>query len=160
VGECASFNDSCAGLIAPGNDMADVVVDRFLGGTRVHERKDDGTKLKGVGVDAAAFGDVNALSPGALEVSFVDPVNRKYRKLMMSDDAKLLLGGVFVGDIELYSQLRPLIGRNLGADPSAVIAPEGGADAMAGAELPDDAVVCSCNNVDAGTVRHAIHEQS
>ena len=160
VGECASFNDSCAGLIAPGNDMADVVVDRFLGGTRVHERKDDGTKLKGVGVDAAAFGDVNALSPGALEVSFVDPVNRKYRKLVMSDDAKLLLGGVFVGDIELYSQLRPLIGRNLGADPSAVIAPEGGADAMAGAELPDDAVVCSCNNVDAGTVRHAIHEQS
>ncbi|WP_087485450.1 nitrite reductase large subunit NirB [Brachybacterium massiliense] len=160
VGECASFNDSCAGLIAPGNDMADVVVDRFLGGTRVHERKDDGTKLKGVGVDAAAFGDVNALSPGALEVSFVDPVNRKYRKLVMSDDAKLLLGGVFVGDIELYSQLRPLIGRNLGADPSAVIAPEGGADAMAGAELPDDAVVCSCNNVVAGTVRHPIHEQS
>src|SRR5690625_7609598 len=56
-------------------------------------RSDDGTKLKGVGVDAAAFGDVNGISPGALEVSFVDPVNHEYRKLVMSDDAKKLLGG-------------------------------------------------------------------
>ncbi|WP_396126908.1 nitrite reductase large subunit NirB [Brachybacterium huguangmaarense] len=156
IGECASFNGVCAGLIAPGNDMADVVVDRFLGGDRTHHRADDGTKLKGVGVDAAAFGDVNAVSPDALEVSFVDPVNRKYRKLVMSDDAKRLLGGVFVGDIELYSQLRPLIGRELGADPSAVIAPEG--TAMADTALPDDAVVCSCNNVDAGTIRNAVTE--
>lgn len=157
IGECASFQEACAGLIAPGNDMADVVVDRFLGGTRTHQRTDDGTKLKGVGVDAAAFGDVNAVTAGALEVAFVDPVNRKYRKLVMSDDAKVLLGGVFVGDIELFSQLRPLIGRTLGADPSAVIAPEGG-DAMADAELPDDAVVCSCNNVSAGTIRASVSE--
>lgn len=56
IGECASFDGVCAGLIAPGNDMADVVADRFLGGTRTHQRGEDGTKLKGVGVDAAAFG--------------------------------------------------------------------------------------------------------
>jgi nitrite reductase (NADH) large subunit len=159
IGECASFDGVCAGLIAPGNDMADVVVDRFLGGTRTHQRAEDGTKLKGVGVDAAAFGDVNAMTPDALEVSFVDPVHRQYRKLVMSDDATTLLGGVFVGDISLYSQLRPLIGRPLGADPSAVIAPEGAGDALAHAELPDDAVVCSCNNIAAGAIRHAVNEQ-
>ena len=50
-----------------------------------------------------------------------------------------LLGGVFVGDISLYSQLRPLTGRALGADPSALIAPAG-AGAMPDTELPDDAV--------------------
>ncbi|MCT1910601.1 nitrite reductase large subunit NirB [Brachybacterium paraconglomeratum] len=159
IGECASFDGVCAGLIAPGNDMADVVADRFLGGTRTHQRGEDGTKLKGVGVDAAAFGDVNAMTPDALEVSFVDPVHRQYRKLVMSDDATTLLGGVFVGDIALYSQLRPMTGRALSADPSAVIAPEGGGDALAGAEMPDDAVICSCNNVSAGTVRHAVNEQ-
>ncbi|GAB2545546.1 nitrite reductase large subunit NirB [Brachybacterium huguangmaarense] len=160
IGECASFEGVCAGLIAPGNDMADVVVDRFLGGERTHVRADAGTKLKGVpDTEAAAFGDVNAISPDALEVSFVDPVHRMYRKLVMSDDAKTLLGGVFVGDIALYSTLRPLLGRELGADPSAVIAPDGGGDAMAGAELPDDATVCSCNNIDAGTIRHAVTEQ-
>ena len=159
IGECASFDGVCAGLIAPGNDMADVVADRFLGGTSTHQRGEDGTKLKGVGVDAAAFGDVNAMTPDALEVSFVDPVHRQYRKLVMSDDATTLLGGVFVGDIALYSQLRPMTGRALGADPSAVIAPEGAGDALAGAEMPDDAVICSCNNVSAGTVRHAVNEQ-
>lgn len=158
IGECASFEGVCPGLIAPGNDMADVVADRFLGGMRTHHRAEDGTKLKGVGVDAAAFGDVNATTPGALEVSFVDPVHRQYRKLVLSDDATTLLGGVFVGDIALYSQLRPLAGRALGADPSAVIAPEGGGDALAGAELPDDATVCSCTNVTAGTLRRAVHE--
>lgn len=159
IGECASFEGTCAGLVAPGNDMADVVVDQLLGGGRTHRRAAEGTKLKSAGVDAASFGDVNALSPDALEVSFVDPVHRQYRKLVLSDDATTLLGGVFVGDISLYSQLRPLTGRALGADPSAVIAPEGGGDALAGAELPDDAVVCSCNNIAAGAVRHAVNEQ-
>lgn len=154
IGECASYEGRCAGLIAPGNDMADTVVARWLGSSRVHKPSDASTKLKGVGVDAAAFGDVNALAPGALEVTFVDPVHNLYRKLVVSDDAKTLLGGVFVGDIELYPQLRPLLGRPLGADPSALIAPEG-----AGAvdlEAPDDAVICSCNNVTAGTIREAI----
>lgn len=158
VGECASFNGVCAGLVAPGNDMADVVVDRFLGGKRTHERGVEGTKLKGVGVEAAAFGDVNGVTPGALDVSFIDPFHRQYRKLVMSDDAKTLLGGVFIGDIELYSSLRPLVGRELGADPSALIAPAG-AGAMPDTELPDDAVVCSCNNVAAGTIRTAVTEQ-
>ncbi len=156
IGECASVDSVCAGLVAPGNDMADVVVDRFLGGSRSHRRADDGTKLKGVGVEAASFGDVNAVSAGALEVSFVDPVDRRYRKLVLSDDATTLLGGVLVGDVEPYAALRPLLGRPLGAEPAAVIAPDG--EGLAGTELPDEAVVCSCNNVDAGTVRSAVTE--
>src|SRR5699024_540900 len=129
------------------------------GGTRTHHRADDGTKLKGVGVEAAAFGDVNAMTPDALEVSFVDPVHRQYRKLVMSDDATTLLGGVFVGDIRRHARRRPRRGRPRGAAPSAVIAPQGVGDAPSGAELPDDAVVCSCNNVVAGTIRRAVNEQ-
>lgn len=156
IGEVASYEGVCAGLIAPGNDMADVVVDRLLGGTRTHRRAEDGTKLKSVGVDAAAFGDVNAITPGALEISTVSPISREYRKLVVSDDATTLLGGVFVGDISLYSQLRPLVGRALGADPEALIAPAGGG--AVDLELPDDAVLCSCQNVQAGTLRTAIAE--
>jgi nitrite reductase (NADH) large subunit len=157
IGECASHDGECAGLVAPGNAMADVVVDRLCGGDAVYTRAADGTKLKGVGVDAASFGDVLALTPGALEVTFADPVARTYRKLVVSDDARVLLGGVFVGDIALYSSLRPLLGRPLGADPSAFLAPEGGG-APAQADLPDDVVLCSCSNVSAGTVRAAVTE--
>ncbi|UCN15417.1 nitrite reductase large subunit NirB [Cellulomonas iranensis] len=155
IGEVASHDGECAGLVAPGNAMADVVVDRLFGGDTVYFKAADGTKLKGVGVDAAAFGDVLGLTPGALEVTFADPVARTYRKLVVSDDARVLLGGVFVGDIELYSQLRPLLGRPLGADPSAFLAPAGGA-APVQTDLPDDVVLCSCSNVSVGTVRAAV----
>ncbi|MDC7121744.1 nitrite reductase large subunit NirB [Cellulomonas fimi] len=157
IGECASFEGECTGLVAPGNAMADVVVDRLLGGPRLYTPAPEGTKLKGVGIDAASFGDVLALTPGALEVTFTDPVARTYRKLVVSDDARTLLGGVFVGDAALYPQLRPMLGRPLGADPSAFLAPEGGAPEP-GADLPDDVVVCSCTNVTAGTVREAVTE--
>jgi nitrite reductase (NADH) large subunit len=155
IGECASHEGECAGLIAPGNAMADVVVDRLCGGEAVYTKGADGTKLKGAGVDAASFGDVLALEPGALEVTFADPVARTYRKLVVSDDARILLGGVFVGDIELYSQLRPMLGRALGADPSAFLA-QGGP--VVQTDVPDDVVLCSCSNVTAGTVRAAVTE--
>ncbi|GIG27708.1 nitrite reductase large subunit [Cellulomonas marina] len=157
IGECASFEGECAGLVAPGNAMADVVVDRLLGGTAVHSRSAEGTKLKGVGIDAASFGDVLGLTPGALEVTFADPVAKTYKKLVVSDDARTLLGGVFVGDIDLYSRLRPLLGRPLGADPAAFLTPEGAGGAPQ-TELPDDVVVCSCANVTAGTIRGAVSE--
>ncbi|QIK84529.1 nitrite reductase large subunit NirB [Sanguibacter sp. HDW7] len=162
VGEVASYEGVCAGLVAPGNAQADVVVDQLLGGTSEYAPAPEGTKLKGVlhdgvPVEAASFGDVNALTPGALEVTFADPVAKTYKKLVVSDDARTLLGGVFVGDAALYSSLRPMLGRNLGADPSAFLAPEGGA-AVPSADLPDDVVVCSCANVTAGTVRGAVTE--
>ncbi|NKY07615.1 YihY family inner membrane protein [Cellulomonas hominis] len=155
IGECASVDGECAGLIAPGNAMADVVVDQLCGGIRSYARTPDGTKLKGAGVDAASFGDVLGLTPGALEVTFADPVARTYRKLVVSDDARLLLGGVFVGDTDLYAQLRPLLGRPLGADPSAFLAQGGGPVVT---DVPDDVVLCSCSNVTAGTVRAAVTE--
>jgi nitrite reductase (NADH) large subunit len=157
IGECASYRGECAGLIAPGNAMADVVADQLLGGTRTFEPAPEGTKLKGVGIDAASFGDVFALTPGALEVTFADPVAKTFKKLVVSDDARTLLGGAFVGDIALYSSLRPLLGRPLGADPSAFLVPEG-AGAVPSTDLPDDVVVCSCAGVSAGTVRAAVTE--
>lgn len=162
IGEVASHDGECAGLVAPGNAMADVVIDQLLGGDAVYTPAPDGTKLKGVThdgvpVEAASFGDVFALTPGALEVTFADPVAKTYKKLVVSDDARTLLGGVFVGDAALYPSLRPMLGRALGADPSAFLAPEGGAAAPS-ADVPDDVVVCSCANVTAGTVRGAVTE--
>lgn len=162
IGEVASFDGECAGLVAPGNAMADVVASQLLGNTETYSPAAQGTKLKGVthngaDIEAASFGDVFALSPGALEVMFTDPIAKTYKKLVVSDDAQTLLGGVFVGDAALYSSLRPMLGRALGADPSAFLAPEGGAG-IPTTDLPDDVIVCSCANVTAGTVREAVTE--
>ncbi|TDV55162.1 nitrite reductase large subunit NirB [Actinophytocola oryzae] len=155
VGECACVDGTVYGLVAPGNAMAEVVADRLLGGRSRFEHGDTSTKLKLLGVDVASFGDAHATTEGALEVVFNDAVSGSYKKLVVSDDARTLLGGVLVGDAEQYPLLRPLVGRDLPGDPAAMIGPAG-APAMGVGALPDEAQVCSCNAVTKGTIDAAI----
>jgi len=156
IGEVASFDGRAVGLVAPGYAMAEVAATRLLGSEATFPGYDDSTKLKLNGVDVASFGDAFAQTPGALDVVYADPVAGVYKKLVLSDDAQTLLGGILVGDASAYGMLRPLLGGPLGADPAAYLMPEGAGDALANAELPDAALVCSCNSVTAGTIRCAV----
>ncbi|WP_341945383.1 nitrite reductase large subunit NirB [Microbacterium sp. LWH11-1.2] len=158
IGEVANFDDRCVGLVAPGYAMAEVAATRLLGGDAGFPGYDESAKLKLSGVDVASFGDALARTPDALDVVYADPVAGVYKKLVLSDDAQTLLGGILVGDASAYGSLRPLVGARLGADPSAYLLPEGGNAAPMG-ELPDEAVVCSCSNVSAGRIRQAVHEE-
>jgi nitrite reductase (NADH) large subunit len=153
IGECACVDGRVYGLVAPGYAMADVVVDRLLGGGRVFPGADTSTKLKLLGVDVASFGDAHATSPGALEVVHNDPVSGSYKKIVVSDDAKTLLGGVLVGDASAYATLRAFVGRKLPTDPGSLIAPAG---VVANTALPDDAQVCSCHAVTKADIVEAI----
>ncbi|MGW6425602.1 nitrite reductase large subunit NirB [Nocardia sp. NPDC055053] len=156
VGECAAIEGICYGLVAPGYTTAEIVADRLLGGAGEFPGADMSTKLKLMGVDVASFGDAHGTTEGALSVVLHDAAKGTYAKLVVSDDAKTLLGGVLVGDATAYAALRPLVGRPLPADPASLISPAGaelGADA-----LPDDAQICSCNNVSKGDICGAIAE--
>lgn len=157
IGEVACIEGRCLGLVAPGYTMAEIVADRLLGGEGTFPGADLSTKLKLLGVDVASFGDAFATEPGGLEVVISDPVGGVYKKLVMSDDARTLRGGILVGDASAYAALRPMVGRALGGDPAAYLLPEGSAPAPGG-DLPDDAGVCSCNNVTAGEIRCAVSE--
>lgn len=157
IGEVASFGEQCVGLVAPGYAMAEVVADRILGGEATFHGYDLSAKLKLSGVDVASFGDAFATSPGALDVVYTDPVRGVHKKLVLSDDAKTLLGGMLVGDASAYGSLRPLVGGPLGGDPVAYLLPTEGVDAPT-TELPDTAVVCSCSSVTVGDIRHAVIE--
>ncbi|WP_225753503.1 nitrite reductase large subunit NirB [Actinotalea sp. Marseille-Q4924] len=157
AGEVACIDGGCIGLVAPGYAMAEVVVDRLLGGAAEFPGADTATKLKLAGVDVASFGDAFGTTPGALELVHSDPVAGVYTKLVLSDDARTLLGGVLVGDASAYAALRPMVGRELTGDPSTYLLPEGASGRSRGSvDLPDDAAVCSCNNITAGTIRHAV----
>ncbi len=155
IGEVASLGGRCVGLVAPANAMAEVVADRLLGGHATFTTIDDATKLKLSDVDVASFGDALAVTPGALEIVYADPARGLYQKLVMTDDAKTLLGGIFVGDASPYSALRRMVGRELSGEPAAYLS-AAGAEAPGGNQLPDDALVCSCNNVSVGAVRSAV----
>ncbi len=157
IGEVACIGGRTLGLVAPGYAMAEIVADRLLGGEATFPGADLSTKLKLLGVDVASFGDAFARAPGALEVVYADPVAGVYKKLVLSDDAATLLGGVLVGDASAYASLRPMLGRPLGGDPGAWLLPEDGGGARPGGQdLPDEASVCSCNTVCAGTLRSAV----
>ncbi|MGC5333143.1 nitrite reductase large subunit NirB [Micromonospora sp. DT62] len=155
VGECAAVDGVCHGLVAPGYAMAEVVADRLVGGAATFPGADTATKLKLLGVDVASFGDAHGTTPGCLDVTFTDPATRVYAKLVLSDDAQTLLGGVLVGDASAYPTLRASVGGPLPAPPLALLAPEGAAGAGAGA-LPAAAQVCSCNAVTRADVDAAI----
>ncbi|MEH1012189.1 nitrite reductase large subunit NirB [Micromonospora sp. CPCC 206060] len=158
VGECAAVDGVCYGLVAPGYAMAEVVADRLLGGAAVFPGADTATKLKLLGVDVASFGDAHGSTPGCLDVTFVDPATRVYAKLVLSDDAKTLLGGVLVGDAAAYPTLRASVGGPLPGPPLGLLAPaDSGAGAGAGlAALPGTAQVCSCNAVTKDDILTAI----
>lgn len=158
IGEVANFDGRSVGLVAPGYAMAEVAATRLLGGDATFPGYDESAKLKLSGVDVASFGDAFAQTPNALDVVYADPVAGVYKKLVLSDDAQTLLGGILVGDAAAYGSLRPLVGARLGADPVAYLMPDGGVEAPGGA-LPDEAVVCSCSNVTAGRIRQAVHEE-
>jgi nitrite reductase (NADH) large subunit len=156
IGEVACFEGMCLGLVAPANTMAEIVADRLHGGTATFPGFDTATKLKLSGVEVASFGDAFAKTEHSLEIVYADPARGLYQKLVVTDDAKTLLGGIFVGDASPYTALRPLLGRELSAEPGAYLSAAGAGEAPE-TELPDDAILCSCNNVSAGSIRDAVN---
>ncbi|MEL7005758.1 MAG: FAD-dependent oxidoreductase, partial [Bacteroidota bacterium] len=57
IGEAACHNNTIYGLVAPGYEMADVVIDQLLGTQEKSFKGNDmSTKLKLIGVDVASFG--------------------------------------------------------------------------------------------------------
>jgi nitrite reductase (NADH) large subunit len=161
IGECAAISvdgepGRCYGLVAPGYAMAEVAADRILGGAATFPGADTSTKLKLLGVDVASFGDAHGATPGALDVTFTDPATRAYAKLVLSDDAQTLLGGVLVGDATAYPTLRACVGGPLPGAPLTLLAPpDSGAGATA---LPGAAQVCSCHAVTKDAIVGAITE--
>jgi nitrite reductase (NADH) large subunit len=154
VGECACLGGRVYGLVAPGYAMAEVVADRLVGGAATFPGADTSTKLKLLGVDVASFGDGFGAAPGALELVYADQVAGVYKKLVVTDDASRLLGGILVGDASAYGLLRPLVGEPLPASPEELIL---GARADGAAiAIPDTAHVCTCHAVTKAAICGAI----
>lgn len=157
IGEVACVLGRVWGLVAPANQMADAAAKNLNGGDEFVEEFDIATKLKFSGLEVGGFGDRRGTTKDALEISYNDPAKKIYQKIVVSPDAKTLLGGVFVGDASPFDSLKPLLGRELPADPAVYLSAAGGEGAP-DTELPDDAILCSCNNISFGEIRESIAE--
>jgi nitrite reductase (NADH) large subunit len=158
VGECALWEGRIFGLVAPGYQMAEVAA-RHMAGEQVHFLGADmSTKLKLMGVDVASIGDAHAVTPGAQNYVYTDEI--VYKKLVVSEDRKQLLGAILVGDASDYGSLQQLVLNNmpLPEHPEDLILPfrEGAKKGVGVESLPDAALVCSCNSVSKGQICSAI----
>ena len=166
IGECALFEKRIYGLVAPGYHMARVAADHLLSAASpaTFTGFDMSTKLKLLGVEVASFGDAQATTPGAHIAAYTDSESGIYKKLVLSPDRKLLLGGILIGDASAYGQLHQFMLNRvaLPPHPEDLILPvrEGGKPAGLGPEaLPATAQICSCHNVSKGTICDAIRGQ-
>jgi len=162
IGECASWNDQVFGLVAPGYDMARVAA-RHIAGQQdaAFVGADMSTKLKLMGVDVASIGDAQGKTPGCRNYQYVDERKQVYKKIVVSEDGKQLLGAVLVGDAAEYGALLQLAlnGIALPADPEFLILPSSDGKARPGLgveALPDSAQICSCNSVSKGQICAAV----
>jgi nitrite reductase (NADH) large subunit len=160
VGECALWEGRIFGLVAPGYQMAEVAARHIAGETQVRFLGADmSTKLKLMGVDVCSIGDAHGSAPGALNYVFTDEAAGVYKKLVVSEDLRQLLGAILVGDASDYGSLlqRVLNPLPLPEHPEELILPAREGRKGLGIELlPDSALVCSCNGVSKGKLVEAI----
>ena len=145
--------------------MAEVAADHLTGTDSRFTGADMSTKLKLLGVDVASIGDAHGKMTGSRSYSFIDEPNEIYKKIVISEDGKYLLGGVLIGDANEFGTLQQyaLNGIELPEHPDDLILPhrEGSAATGLGVDtLPDTAQICSCNNVSKGNLIEAIDNGS
>src|SRR5690606_12324584 len=105
IGEVACHDGRVHGLVAPGYDMARVVVDRLFGdGTTTFAPGTPSTKLKLPGVAVLSFGQTTA-GDGCEVLVHSDPVAKVHRSLVVDAADGALRGGILVGDTEGYELL-------------------------------------------------------
>lgn len=161
IGECALWDGRIFGLVAPGYTMAKAAADQIVGTPTEFTGADMSTKLKLLGVDVASIGDAQAQTTGARVYTYYNQPDEVYKKLVVSQDNKTLLGAVLVGDTEDYGTLLQykLNAIALPEFPEALILPHRGDDAQTGlgvAALPETAQICSCHSVSKGDVRQSV----
>ncbi|WP_288473344.1 nitrite reductase large subunit NirB [uncultured Pseudomonas sp.] len=160
IGECAAWNGSIFGLVAPGYQMARLVAATLCHGQATpFTGADMSTKLKLLGVDVGSIGDAHGATPGARSYRYIDEASASYRRLVVSADGKHVLGAVLVGDNSYYDTLLQYAqnGIPLPQDPASLIMPVGeGAPTLGADALPATATLCSCHNVTKGAVCAAI----
>jgi nitrite reductase (NADH) large subunit len=165
IGECALWNNFIFGLVAPGYAMAKVVAKHIAGFTTEGNGEnrdiaeftgaDMSTKLKLMGVEVGSIGDAHGKTEGALTYTYENQPEGVYKKIVVSNDKKALLGAVLIGDTSEYDTLLQymLNAIELPESPEGLILPMAADKPTLGVDaLPDTATICSCHNVTKGDI--------
>jgi len=163
IGECALYDNMIYGLVAPGYEMAEVVVAQLMGADKAFHSFDMSTKLKLIGVDVASFGDAFIAEPACRTIVFEDTHKGVYKRINISNDGKLLLGGILIGDADAYNMLLQTVNNKIALPPNPedmILGLRSGEQSEGAGvmSLPDDALICSCEAVSKGTICGVVND--
>lgn len=163
IGECALYDGMIYGLVAPGYEMAEVVVAQLADADKLFKGFDMSTKLKLIGVDVASFGDAFMSEPACRTIVFEDTHKGIYKRINISNDGKLLLGGILIGEAEAYNMLLQTVNNKIALPPNPedmILGARGGEQAEGAGvmSLPDDALICSCEAVSKGDICCSVND--
>jgi nitrite reductase (NADH) large subunit len=166
IGEVALYGGMIYGLVAPGYEMAEVAAANIAARSdhaavakphtaRAFKGADMSTKLKLMGVDVASFGDCFADEKKSRAIVYHDPFKGSYKKLVFNPEGTQLLGGILVGDASEYGTLSMLAKseKPLTMAPGELLIGKPSGSQVA---VPDEAQICSCNNVSKAQICNAI----
>src|SRR5207247_2384721 len=105
IGEVALHKGTIYGLVAPGYEMADVLARCLAGQEATFRGGDLSAKLKLLGADVATFGEPFQDPPSTRAIVHEDQIRGVYKRLVLRDDGRQLLGGILVGDARDYARL-------------------------------------------------------
>ncbi len=159
VGECAQHRGQTYGLVAPVWEQARVLAQRLSGQSpdAIYCGSKTSTRLKVMGVELASMGEARECE-GDEVIQYVEARKGRYKKLIIREGR--LAGAVLLGDASKAAMLMQIFESQMALpDERASLFFDIGKAAPADvAVLADDATVCNCNAVKAGTIRCAIKD--
>lgn len=158
VGECASVKGRTFGLVAPGFEMVETLLDDLAGRSARFRTPEHATRLKLVMADVATVGDALGAGPGLRVVRWQS--GSDYRKLVLR--GRELVGAASVGRWQELERVQEAIRERRTLWPWEVLrfrhrgmvwSPENQCNAQ---DLPERATICSCLGVTRGELTRVL----
>ncbi len=123
----------------------------------MRETIDMSTQLKLIGVEVASFGDPFIENENVTAIVYENKFSGIYKRINVTKDGKTLLGGILVGDSSDYNGLFQIYSNAMALPQNPedlILGSRGGESSTMGSvmDLPDTAVICSCENVTKGSI--------
>ena len=158
LGECAEHRGRVYGLVAPLWEQTARLADRLTGRNpnAIYSGSRVSTKLKVMGVDLAVMGEKEPVDDDDEVVSYSEPKNGVYKKLILRQDR--LVGAIVIGDGAIVPSLLQSFAEEtaLAENRAELLFPTLSAPSGVAASVPDAARVCDCNNVSKGEIVEAV----
>ncbi len=157
IGECASFNDTTFGLVAPCYAMAEANAAHLGGINKTFKSSAPASQLKLLDLQVASIGTPLLGTDESRHIVDQDASLGVYKKLVIDAEGKRLLGAILIGETSEFGRLQKCIEERteLPEHPESLLAPIG-KPFEPELEMEDDDVVCFCNYVTKADICKAI----